>query len=455
MSDNQESGERRNLTRRGFVGASGVALAGLAADAALPSTLPAAESRPEGQPGSRDMPADQELPPSIAALESVADRARPITNEERAARVERARKLMASSGMDALLLTGGTSLRYFSNIGWGLSERLFALVVPTSGNAFVVCPAFEEDRAREQLLRGPFGDGTEVLTWEEHESPYALVASGLRAEGVATGRLGVEETVRFVYSDGVAQAAPALDLTSGTVVTAGCRGVKDDHELELMQLANHVTLKAYEAAYLALEEGMTQSDFAGLVRLAHQRQGFSGGAGVQVGEFSALPHGSVTPQTIREGTILLIDGGCSVEGYRSDISRTFVLGEPTDKMRAVFEIERRAQDAALAAARPGVECQAVDAAARQVIEEAGYGPGYTYFTHRVGHGIGMDGHEWPYLVKGNTLPLAPGMTFSDEPGIYIPGEFGVRLEDDMFITADGAELFTPQSPSLEDPFGSG
>ncbi len=393
MSDNQESGERRNLTRRGFVGASGVALAGLAADAALPSTLPAAESRPEGQPGSRDMPADQELPPSIAALESVADRARPITNEERAARVERARKLMASSGMDALLLTGGTSLRYFSNIGWGLSERLFALVV--------------------------------------------------------------EETVRFVYSDGVAQAAPALDLTSGTVVTAGCRGVKDDHELELMQLANHVTLKAYEAAYLALEEGMTQSDFAGLVRLAHQRQGFSGGAGVQVGEFSALPHGSVTPQTIREGTILLIDGGCSVEGYRSDISRTFVLGEPTDKMRAVFEIERRAQDAALAAARPGVECQAVDAAARQVIEEAGYGPGYTYFTHRVGHGIGMDGHEWPYLVKGNTLPLAPGMTFSDEPGIYIPAEFGVRLEDDMFITADGAELFTPQSPSLEDPFGSG
>jgi Xaa-Pro dipeptidase len=258
-----------------------------------------------------------------------------------------------------------------------------------------------------------------------------------------------------VYSDGVAQAAPALDLTSGTVVTAGCRGVKDDHELELMQLANHVTLKAYEAAYLALEEGMTQSDFAGLVRLAHQRQGFSGGAGVQVGEFSALPHGSVTPQTIREGTILLIDGGCSVEGYRSDISRTFVLGEPTDKMRAVFEIERRAQDAALAAARPGVECQAVDAAARQVIEEAGYGPGYTYFTHRVGHGIGMDGHEWPYLVKGNTLPLAPGMTFSDEPGIYIPAEFGVRLEDDMFITADGAELFTPQSPSLEDPFGSG
>jgi len=198
---------------------------------------------------------------------------------------------------------------------------------------------------------------------------------------------------------------------------------------------------------------MTQADFARLVSMAHERLGFPGGASVQVGEYSALPHGSVTPQTIREGTILLIDGGCGVEGYRSDISRTFVLGAPTEKMKQVFAIELRAQTAALRAARPGVECQAVDAAARQVIVDAGYGPGYTYFTHRVGHGMGMDGHEWPYLVKGNTLPLAPGMTFSDEPGIYIRGEFGVRLEDDMVITEAGAELMTPQSPSLENPFG--
>jgi Xaa-Pro dipeptidase len=173
---------------------------------------------------------------------------------------------------------------------------------------------------------------------------------------------------------------------------------------------------------------------------------------VQTGQYSALPHGSTTPQVIREGTILLIDGGCAVEGYSSDISRTFVLGEPTDKMRAVFDIELLAQTTALNTAKPGVECQAIDAAARKVIEDAGYGPGYTYFTHRVGHGMGMDGHEWPYLVKGNTLPLQPGMVFSDEPGIYIRGEFGVRLEDDMMITEDGAELFTPQSTSLEDPF---
>ena len=200
---------------------------------------------------------------------------------------------------------------------------------------------------------------------------------------------------------------------------------------------------------------MTQNDFAGLVAAAHARLGFQGGAGVQVGTYSALPHGSVAPQVIREGAILLIDGGCAADGYRSDISRTFVLGKPTDKMNRVFGIARQAQDAALKAARPGVPCEAVDAAARQVVDAAGFGPGYARFSHRLGHGMGMDGHEWPYLVKGNRLPLAPGMTFSDEPGIYIPGEFGVRVEDDMLITPEGAELFTPQSPSLTDPFGLG
>ena len=392
-------------------------------------------------------------PASIVALSSRAHEAVPISVAERAARIERARRLMSGEGMDALMLTGGTSLLYFTNIQWGLSERLFSVVIPVRGSAFLVCPAFEEDRAREQLQGGPLED-TEVLTWHEHESPYALVAGGLRSRGLGTGRLGIEETVRFVFSDGVGQAAPALSITSGTPVTVGCRGVKDEHELALMQLANEVTLTAYKAAFDALEPGMTQGDFRNLVSMAHSQQGFSGSAGVQVGRYSALPHGSVTPQVIEDGSILLIDGGCSAEGYRSDISRTFLLGEPTDKMRQVFEITHRAQAAALEAAAPGVEAQAVDLAARSVIEEAGYGPGYTYFTHRVGHGIGMDGHEWPYLVRGNTLALQPGMTFSDEPGIYIPGEFGVRLEDDMYITEDGAALFTPPSPSIDDPFGN-
>ena len=214
-----------------------------------------------------------------------------------------------------------------------------------------------------------------------------------------------------------------------------------------------MTLAAYAAAYQALQPGMTQNQFAELVREAHTQLGFTGGADVQVGEYSALPHGSIQPQEIREGTILLMDGGCTVEGYASDISRTFVLGKPTDKMKSVFDIVHRAQAAALATARPGLPCGTVDAAARKVIVDAGYGPGYKYFTHRLGHGMGMDGHEWPYLVKAATkLPLQANMTFSDEPGIYIRGEFGVRLEDDMHILPNGAELFTPQSPSLENPF---
>lgn len=405
-----------------------------------------------------DRPADlqqpgEALPPSIAALQSQKDRARPITTEERRARMEHARRLMREQSLDAIMLTGGTSMVYYANIRWGLSERLLAVVLPRNGEPFVVCPAFEEERAREQAATGPLGGaGTEFLTWQEDENPYALVASGLRARGAASGRVGMEETVRFVFADGVAHAAPALQVVSATPVTAGCRGVKDLHELELMRLANHVTLAAYEATWKALHDGMTQQDVARLIAAAHQKLGFSGGASVQTGPYSALPHGSATPQVIHEGTILLLDGGCSVEGYSSDISRTFVLGKATDKMKRVFEIEHRAQSAALAAARPGVPCEAVDAAARTVITDAGYGPGYKYFTHRVGHGIGMDGHEWPYLVKGNTLPLQAGMTFSDEPGVYIRGEFGVRLEDDMMITENGAELFTPQSPSLEDPF---
>lgn len=429
------------ISRRHFLGASSLAVAGAATGCQSSSGV------------GENAGASGDLPPSIAALTSRAGEAVPISVSERQGRIEKARSLMTTRGMDALMLTGGTSLSYFTGIGWGLSERLFAIVVPVRGQPFLVCPAFEEDRAREQLHGGPLED-TEVLTWHEHESPYDLVAGGLRARGLGTGNLGIEETVRFVFSDGVAQAAPALTLVSGTPVSAGCRGVKDAHELALMQLANEVTLTAYKAAYEALEPGMTQGDFGRLVSMAHSRQGFSGGAGVQVGQYSALPHGSRTPQVIEEGSVLLIDGGCGAEGYRSDISRTFLLGEPTDRMREVFDIVHRAQAAALAAAAPGVEAQAVDSAARSVVEEAGFGPDYTYFTHRVGHGIGMDGHEWPYLVRGNTLAMEPGHTFSDEPGIYIPGEFGVRLEDCMYITEDGAALFTPPSPSLDDPFGN-
>jgi Xaa-Pro aminopeptidase len=434
------------IKRRDFIGVSTLAVAGGACGVAGNA------SQARQSSGASD---GKTLPSAIAALTSMKDQVTPISVDERKARLEKARRLMTEQKIDAMVLTGGTSMDYFTGMRWGVSERLTGVVIPKSGNAFIVTPKFEEERTLEQARTGPLGAATDVLTWEEDESPYARIAEGLRARGAVSGTLGVEETVRYVFSSGIAKAAPALRIKSATAVTAECRGVKDAHELALMRLASQVTLKAYEAAYKSLKEGMTQSDFGDLVQQAHQQLGFDGGAGVQVGQYSALPHGSVTPQTIVEGSILLIDGGCKAGGYSSDISRTFVLGKATDKMKKVFEIEHAAQTAALKAARPGVPCEAVDAAARKVIEDGGYGPGYKYFTHRVGHGMGMDGHEWPYLVKGNKLPLAPGMTFSDEPGIYIPGEFGVRLEDDMVITENGAELFTPQSPSLEDPFGSG
>ena len=397
------------------------------------------------------------LPPSLARLSSRKNEATPITRDERQERRDRARKLMGENGLDGVVLMEGTSLRYFTGIRWWGGERLFALVLPAKGEAFYVCPAFEEGRAREQIAAAPDGENPDVRTWQEDESPYQRVAQGLKERGMASGKLGIEETVRFVFADGIAKAAPQATLTSGTPVTAGCRRIKSTHELALMSLANQVTLAVYEAVYHTLREGMTQHDVGELIAAAYGQMGFPGEASVQVGEYTALPHGSRTPQVIHEGSIVMIDDGCDVEGYQSDITRTFVLGKAPeqvgDKMRKVFDIVHRAQSAALAAARPGAECGSVDAAARKVITDAGYGPDYKYFTHRLGHGIGMDGHEWPYLVRGNATKLAANMTFSDEPGIYIRGEFGVRLEDDMHITENGAELFTPQSLSLEDPFG--
>ena len=430
-------------SRRQFIGVSSAALTG----AAL------AGSRLEGQRPATAQ-AGGEMPPAIKALKSMKDLATPITTEERRSRLEKARALMKTNGLSAMMLTGGTSMEYFTGIRWGLSERLLAAIIPVSGSAFLVTPKFEEARAMEQARTGPLGTDTDVFAWEEDENPHALIAKGLQSRHLATGVLGVEETVRFVFADGVASALPAMKVSSATKVTAGCRVQKSAHEIALMRLASQVTLKAYEAAWKSLKDGMTQNDFAALVALAHRQLGFEGSAGVQVGKYSALPHGSATPQVVREGSILLIDGGCRAEGYTSDLSRTFVLGKATQKMKDVFEVEHRAQAAAVKTARPGLPCEAVDAAARKVISDAGFGPDYKYFGHRVGHGMGMDGHEWPYLVRGNKLPLAPGMVFSDEPGIYIPDEFGIRLEDDMLITEAGAELFTPQSPSLEKPFAS-
>jgi Xaa-Pro dipeptidase len=433
------------ISRRSFLeigGAAGVA-------ASHPLFVSAAQNAKSG---------DSSLPPSLARLRSRKSEATPITREERAARQEQARKLMIENAIDAILLMSGTSLNYFTGIRWWGGERMFAYVLPAKGAGFYVCPAFEQGRAHELIANAPDGDHANVRTWQEDESPYRLVAEGLRDGGIATGKFGIEETVRFFFADGIAQAVPQLTLTSATPITAGCRMIKSAHEIALMRLAAQVTLSAYEAVYHALSDGMTQNQVEGLIAAAYGQLEFPGDASVEVDEYTAYPHGSDTPQVIREGSIVMIDDGCTVEGYQSDITRTFVLGKVpaknSEKMKKVFDIVHRAQAAALSAARPGAECGAVDAAARKIITDAGYGPDYKYFAHRLGHGLGMDGHEWPYLVRGNTTKLQTNITTSNEPGIYIRGEFGIRLEDDMHVTENGAELFTPQSSSLEEPFKS-
>ncbi len=445
-------------TRRTFLQTIGAAAAGASATlgSALPSSA-AALSQDLRHGGG----AAANLPAPIAALTDRRSEAVPISIPEREHRIHRARELMAQNNLDALVLTAGTSLAYFTGLRWSPSERLLAWLLPARGNPAMVCPAFEEGRVRELMDAHPGHSGQpsaaspapQIYPWNEDQSPYSTVASALKDRSIAAGRIGVEERTPFLFADSIAQALPAAHLVSATPVTAGCRSVKSPAELALLRLANQVTLSVYKAAFQSAEPGMSNRHVSDLIALAYERVGFPGEASCEVGPFSALPHGSVQPQTIREGEVVLLDDGCRVQGYVSDISRAFVLGRATDRQKQVFDLVHKAQTAALAAARPGVPCERIDAVARDVITGGGFGPGYKFFSHRVGHGIGMDGHEWPYLVGGNHTPLAPGMTFSDEPGIYIPGEFGIRLEDCWFVTPDGAEFFTPQSPSIEHPFG--
>jgi Xaa-Pro dipeptidase len=394
------------------------------------------------------------LPPAIAKLQSLKEQAQPITPQERSNRQEKARQLMQEKGIDAVVLMPGTSLRYFTGIAWWESERALAMVLPAKGTPFFVCPAFEQGRTHEQLAKSGLASGADIRVWQEDESPYQRIGQGLHDLGLSTGTIGMEETVRFVFSDGIAKAAPQAKIVSAIPVTAGCRMIKSEHEIALVRLACKATISVYEATFKSLQPGMTDSNIRNLVRSGYERVGFPGDVIVAIGENSGSPHGSTAPRVVREGSTILVDDGCDVEGYTSDITRTFVLGKPTEKMKTVFDIVHRAQSAALASARPGIPCENVDAAARKVIIDAGFGPDYKYFTHRVGHGMGMDIHEWPYLVRGNTTRTQANMMFSDEPGIYIPGEFGIRLEDDMHITENGAELLTTQSPSLTDPFGT-
>jgi Xaa-Pro dipeptidase len=389
---------------------------------------------------------------ALDGLKPLGSRIKPITPEEYQARVARAQTLLAEQNpkLDWLFVTTGTSLYYFTGVHWWPSERLLALLIPQKGEPLVVCPAFEEGRFREQL-KFP----AEIRVWQEDESPTRLAAAALADRGLRSGRIGVDETTMFTFYDHFRQAAPGFQFSSGDPVTVACRGVKSPHELELMRLACEATCDVFRAVFSSLKEGMSQEDIGDLIETGFAKMGLHGDALVLIGTSAALPHGSTKPQTLRDGDVVLIDGGCKVEGYSSDVSRTAVFGKVSDKLQHTYEIVRRAQDAAVDAARKGKLSGSVDDAARAVITSAGYGPDYKFFTHRLGHGIGLDGHEHPYLVRNSKTTLVPGMTFSNEPGIYIPGEFGLRCEDLMVIAEDGpAQLLTPRlQVSLEKPLG--
>lgn len=437
---------RRDVLKMGAGGAAGAAL-GISAAAQQPGkaqqSVPGAQSKTDCD--------DEKLPPAFAALKPLGKRVQPIADQEFWGRIVLAQRLMhdAKPQYAALYVTPGTSLYYFTGIRWWPSERLLALLIPRDGDPTIICPAFEEGRLRE-LLRWPIP----VRVWEEDASPYAIAGQWLEERRSRTGRVGVEETTRFAFLDGVRRTTRTIEYVSGDPITVGCRAQKTSHELELMRLSCEATCDVYRAVFASLQPGITDRQVSRLLSRGYQQMELSGDALVLFGKNAAQPHGTKLPQVLSEGDIVLIDGGTAVEGYQSDITRCTVLGTPSDKLKKAFDLVRKAQDAALiTAATEGTSCGAVDDAARSVITSAGYGPGYKYFTHRVGHGIGLDGHEQPYLVHGNKVALQPGMTFSNEPGIYVPGDFGLRLEDDMVISeTGGADLLTPGfSPSLEKP----
>jgi Xaa-Pro dipeptidase len=401
------------------------------------------------------------LPSAFSSLTPLGSRVRPITAEEFALRIQHAQQLMAGSTSspalaaavpkyDALFLAPGTSLYYFTGIRWGLSERLLGVVIPRSGDPILVVPGFEEGRMREKL-HVPM----EVVPWQEDESPTKLASATLAARGIRSGRMGIEETTGFTFFDHLREAAPGFEYVSADPLTIACRAHKSAHELELMRLACDATFDVFRAVFASLKEGTSQDDIGHLVEAGFAKMDLRGGALVLLGASAALPHGTLQPQKLKEGDVVLIDGGCTVEGYESDVTRTSVFGKPSENVARAFEIVRKSQDAALDAARAGRLSGTVDDAARAVITSADYGPDYKFFTHRLGHGIGLDGHEHPYLVRGSKTLLEPSMTFSNEPGIYVRGEFGLRCEDDMVIAADGpAQLLTQRfAVSLEKPFG--
>ena len=419
--------KRRDFVQRAAL-LGGAASLGLDHSSALASVTEVAPARASGGAPTRQPRSDAPLP---------------ISENERVQRRDKAQRLMKELGYSAMLIEPGANMTYFTGIEWARSERLFAFILPQSGKPIVIAPAFEQQRAEDQV-----GGRFDIRVWQENESPEVLVAGVLKDWGVASGKLGVDGSARtFVFNE-LALAAPTVHLATAEAITNACRGVKSAHEIEIMRFANQTTLEAYRAAFKTLKVGMTQAELAQNVSAEMKKLGYQGGALVLFGESSAYPHGLPKPRSLAENQVVLVDGGLSVHGYQSDMTRTVVFGTPSDEAHKVFEIVHEAQRRAVEFAAPGKMCGDVDAVARKVITDAGYGPDYRTFTHRLGHGIGLEGHEWPYLVRGSRIVLQPGMTFSDEPGIYQYGKFGIRLEDILAITETGAEMMTPTQASL-------
>ena len=390
------------------------------------------------------------LPSATAAdLKSLTADAKPISAEERRARIAKVQALMQQRKTAALLVEPGSTLDYFTGIKWRRSERITLAIIPARGDVLVITPAFEEPSVRETLQVA--GD---VRPWNEPDSPFKRILQGLRDRGADRGVVAVESTVRFFIADGLRQASNAQKYVSADPLVRACRLVKSPAELALMQSANTVTIEALRYVHERVERGMRPADIAALMDRASDALGGSPEFSlVLLNEASAYPHGSLQVQTVRDGSIVLMDCGCTVHGYQSDISRTWVVGEPSVRQRKVWSTVKRGQEIALETAKIGVPAGAIDDAVRGYYEREGWGPGYRLpgLSHRTGHGIGLDGHEPAYLVHGDSTPLQAGMCFSDEPGIYIPGEFGVRLEDCWTMTAAGPKLFTPLAKSLDEP----
>jgi len=384
------------------------------------------------------------VPDAIRALKPMTAGVEPITLDERRARIEKARRLMHDQKIDAVFMERGSSLFYFTGTR---AAQITGLVIPAKGELSWIVPA-------SQPLPDDIRIGGSVAAYPDAGTPCVAVRQALKDRGITAGRIALEEQVRFSIFDGLRQEVPAAEFSLATPVTAGCRMVKSKAELALMQRAADVTIEAYRAGLTTLREGMTPAELRNHIAAAYRALGFQGGVSVSFGKNTAFPHGSTVPQTLHEGDMILLDDGCSVEGYQSDITRAVVFGKPSARQKEIWALERKAQDAALAAAKPGATCESVDAAARKVITDAGFGPGYKLpgLPHRTGHGIGLDIHEWTYLVKGNKTRLEPGMCFSDEPMI-VTAEFGVRLEDCMYITDSGVRTFSKQSPAIDQPFG--